>query len=161
VSRRVCSQQTNPDPIDFQGQFPDIFPELIRETSVLSEKVVLLVDDDSSTLNATRTGLMERGFNVRAVDGAEAAVKAISSLKPSIIVSDLVMPGTNGFELFQQVQQLSEFKSIPFIFLTGIDDYYAKKFGKEIGGAAYVTKPVDLDELEQLLKEKLGESSNR
>ena len=124
---------------------------------MLSDKLVLLVDDDSSILNATRAGLTQRGFNVQTVDGAEAAVKAIPALKPSIIVSDLVMPGTNGFELLQQVKQLSEFSSIPFIFLTGIDDYHAKKFGKQIGGAAYVTKPVDLDELEQLLKEKLGE----
>jgi DNA-binding response OmpR family regulator len=124
---------------------------------MLSDKLILLVDDDSSILDATRTGLMQRGFNVRTAEGAEAAVKAIPSLKPSIIVSDLVMPGTNGFELLQQVKQISEFSSIPFIFLTGIDDYHAKKFGKQIGGAAYVTKPVDLDELEQLLKEKLGE----
>jgi DNA-binding response OmpR family regulator len=67
------------------------------------------------------------------------------------------MPGTNGFELFQEVRKQADFKSLPFVFLTGIDDYYAKKFGKEIGGAAYVTKPVDLDELEQIIKEKIGE----
>lgn len=126
---------------------------------MLSEKLVLLVDDDSSILNATKAGLTERGFNVKTVEGAEAAVKIIPTLKPSIIVSDLVMPGTNGFELFQQVKNLSNCSTIPFIFLTGIDDYYARKFGREIGGAAYVTKPVDLDELEHLLKEKLGEPS--
>ena len=125
---------------------------------MLSEKLVLLVDDEPSTLDATKTGLADRGFNVKTVEGAEAAIKAIQSLRPSIVVSDLVMPGTNGFELFQQIKKQSELGSIPFIFLTGIDDYYARKFGKEIGGAAYITKPVDLDELEMLLKEKLGES---
>jgi two-component SAPR family response regulator len=51
----------------------------------------------------------------------------------------------------------NENTKIPFVFLTGIDDYYAKKFGKEIGGAAYVTKPVDLDELERIIKDKIGE----
>ena len=125
---------------------------------MLSEKLVLLVDDEPSTLDATKIGLVDRGFNVKAVEGADAALQAIRSLKPSIIVSDLVMPGTNGFELFQKVKQQSELGSIPFIFLTGIDDYYARKFGREIGGAAYITKPVDLDELELLLKEKLGEA---
>jgi DNA-binding response OmpR family regulator len=70
------------------------------------------------------------------------------------------MPGTNGFELLQQVRQQKDLSSIPFIFLTGIDDYYAKKFGKEIGGAAYITKPVDLDELEHLLNEKLGDETS-
>jgi chemotaxis family two-component system response regulator PixH len=84
-------------------------------------------------------------------------MKAIQSLKPSIVVSDLVMPGTNGFELLQAVKKDVANQSIPFVFLTGVDDFYAKKFGKQIGGEAYITKPVDLDELEQIIKEKIGE----
>ena len=125
-----------------------------------SSKLVLLIDDEPSILDATKTGLLDRGFNVKTVEGPEAAISAIRSLKPSIVVSDLVMPGTNGFELLQQVRQQKDLCSIPFIFLTGIDDYYAKKFGKEIGGAAYITKPVDLDELEHLLNEKLGDETS-
>jgi DNA-binding response OmpR family regulator len=121
------------------------------------KKLVLLVDDEPAILKATQTGLIDRGFTVQAVDGAEEAMKVIHKMKPSIIVSDLVMPGTNGFELFQEVRKEQEYKSIPFVFLTGVDDYYAKKFGKELGSAAYITKPVDLDELERIIKDKIGE----
>ena len=123
----------------------------------LKDKVVLLVDDEPAILHATKAGLLDRGFNVQAVEGADAAIKAVHDLRPSIIVSDLVMPGTNGFELFQELKKEKEYTSIPFVFLTAVDDYYAKKFGKEIGGAAYVTKPVDLDELERILRDKLSE----
>lgn len=124
---------------------------------MLKDKLVLIVDDEPGLLVATKAGLTARGFRVESADDAEQAMTAIRSLKPSIVVSDLVMPGTNGFELFQEVRKQADFKTLPFVFLTGIDDYYAKKFGKEIGGAAYVTKPVDLDELEQIIKEKIGE----
>ncbi|HUI66404.1 MAG TPA: response regulator [Bacteroidota bacterium] len=124
---------------------------------MLKDKVVLLVDDEPAILRATSTGLKQRGFTVHAVDGADAALEVIHNLKPSIVVSDLVMPGTNGFELFQEIKKEHEFISLPFVFLTGVDDYYAKKFGRELGGAAYITKPVDLDELEQIIKEKIGE----
>jgi len=124
---------------------------------MLKDKLVLLVDDEPSILRATSTGLKNRGFNVHAVDGADEALREIHKLKPSIVVSDLVMPGTNGFELFQEIKKDGQFKTLPFVFLTGVDDYYAKKFGKELGGAAYITKPVDLDELEQIIKEKIGE----
>lgn len=124
---------------------------------MLRDKVVLLVDDEPSLLDATKIGLVDRGFTVKAVEGADAAMQAIQSLKPSIVVSDLVMPGTNGFELFQEMRKEQGFESIPFVFLTAVDDYYARKFGKEIGGTAYITKPVDLDELEKLLKDALGE----
>jgi DNA-binding response OmpR family regulator len=82
---------------------------------------------------------------------------ALLSLKPSLIVSDLVMPGTNGFELYQRVKDQSELRSIPFVFLTAVDDYYARKFGRDMGGAAYITKPVDLDELERIIKERIGD----
>ncbi len=124
---------------------------------MIKDKLVLIVDDEPAMLVATQAGLTQRGFKVEAAEGADAAMKAIHKLKPSIVVSDLVMPGTNGFELFQQVRKEEAFQQLPFVFLTGVDDYYAKKFGKEIGGAAYVTKPVDLDELEQIIREKINE----
>jgi CheY-like chemotaxis protein len=124
--------------------------------SSAKDKLILLVDDEPSILKATEEGLLDRGFTVKAIEGAEAAIKEIHSLKPSLIVSDLVMPGTNGFEFFQEVRKRKEFLSVPFVFLTAVDDYYAKKFGKEIGGAAYITKPVDLDELERIIIDKLG-----
>jgi DNA-binding response OmpR family regulator len=124
---------------------------------MLKDKLVLLVDDEPAVLSTTKAGLTDRGFSVKTAGGAEDAIKAIQHLKPSIVVSDLVMPGTNGFELFQEVKKAKEFSTLPFVFLTSVDDYYAKKFGREIGGAAYVTKPVDIDELERVIKEKIGE----
>jgi DNA-binding response OmpR family regulator len=127
------------------------------KTVTAKGKLVLLVDDEPAILSATRAGLMDRGFTVEAVGGAEEAIKAIQTLKPSIVVSDLVMPEINGFELFEEVKKHKEFTKLPFVFLTAVDDYYAKKFGKEIGGAAYVTKPVDMDELERIIRDKIGE----
>ncbi len=124
---------------------------------MLKDKIILLVDDEPSTLDATRVGLIARGFNVQAAEGADAAIHALKSLKPSLIVSDLIMPGTNGFELFQKIKEQARYRSIPFVFLTAVDDYYARKVGKDMGGAAYVTKPVDLDELEQIIKDRIGE----
>jgi DNA-binding response OmpR family regulator len=124
---------------------------------MLKDKLILLVDDEPAILTATKVGLLDRGFNVHTVEGADAAMNAVKSLKPSLIVSDLVMPGTNGFELFQEIRKLEEFNAIPIVFLTGVDDYYAKKFGKELGGAAYIVKPADLDELERVIKEAIGE----
>ena len=121
------------------------------------EKLVLLVDDEPSLLKATSVGLKDRGFTVHTAESGELAIKAIHSLKPSIVVSDLAMPGMNGFELYQEVKKNAEYKLLPFVFLTAVDDFYARKFGKELGGAAYITKPVDIDELAQIIEEKMGE----
>ncbi len=150
--------------IAFLGRFEHISPAVARrearersDGTMLKEKLVLLVDDEPSILKATAAGLSDRGFQVEGVDGADAAMRSLQSHKPSIIVSDLVMPGTNGFEFFEQVKNHRECGSIPFVFLTAVDDYYAQKFGRQMGSAAYITKPVDFNELERVLLEKLGE----
>ena len=69
------------------------------------EKVVLLVDDEQSLLKATSIGLKDRGFKVYTAESGELAIKAIQNLHPSIVVSDLAMPGMNGFELYQEVKK--------------------------------------------------------
>jgi twitching motility two-component system response regulator PilH len=137
--------------------FSRMSPSIDPAAHMIADKLVLLVDDEQSLLKATSIGLKDRGFTVQTADSGEVAMKAIAKLRPSIVVSDLAMPGMNGFELYQEVKKSAEYKTLPFIFLTAVDDFYAKKFGKELGGAAYITKPVDLDELEQVLKEKMGE----
>ncbi len=124
---------------------------------MLKDKLVLLVDDEPAILKATAAGLLDRGFQVQGVEGADAAMHAMQAHRPSIIISDLVMPGTNGFEFYEKVKNHRGCGSIPFVFLTAVDDYYAQKFGKQMGSAAYITKPVDFNELERVLLEKLGE----
>ncbi len=150
--------------IAFLGGFEHISPAVgwweARERSdgaMLNEKLVLLVDDEPAILKATAAGLSDRGFKVEGVSGADAAMRSLQTHKPSIIVSDLVMPGTNGFEFYEKVKSARGCGSIPFVFLTAVDDYYAQKFGKQMGSAAYITKPVDFNELERVLLEKLGE----
>ena len=69
---------------------------------------------------------------------------------PQIMRRDL---WAEAFELFETVKK--EHAGLPFIFLTAVDDFYARKFGREMGGAAYITKPVDLDELERIILEKI------
>ncbi|MEO8167064.1 MAG: response regulator, partial [bacterium] len=65
---------------------------------MLKDKLVLIVDDEPGLLVATKAGLTARGFRVESAPDADQAMSAIRSMKPSIVVSDLVMPGTNGFE---------------------------------------------------------------
>ena len=69
---------------------------------MLKDKLVLLVDDEPGMLVATKAALKERGFRVEAAEGAEAAMQVMKVRKPSLVVSDLVMPGTNGFEFFKK-----------------------------------------------------------
>ena len=115
---------------------------------MLKDKLVLLVDDEPAILSATRAGLAGPGLHRagrrrcgRCHQAHPIAETQYRRLRSGHARNERLRVVRGG-------EKTKEFAKLPFVFLTSVDDYYAKKFGKEIGGAAYVTKPVDLDELE-------------
>ena len=119
---------------------------------------ILFVDDEKDVLDSFRAGLTERGYDiVTALTGAEA-LEILNSYIPDIIFADLRMQPMNGFDLFHQVKKDSKLSRIPFFFLTAVNDFLAQKYGEKLGVDAYITKPVDLDSLDTLIKNKISES---
>jgi DNA-binding response OmpR family regulator len=120
------------------------------------EPMVLLVDDEREFLDAITSGLDGKGFKITCAEGAAQGLTALEKFTPDIIIADLRMHPMNGFEFFQQVKKNEHLKHIPFIFLTGVKDELAEKYGMTLGAEAYFVKPVDLDILEKSIKHYLG-----
>ncbi len=117
---------------------------------------VLYVDDEVEALSSLKMGLEDRGYDVLTAESGSEALKVLKSNTPDVIIADLRMQPMNGFELFQEVKKNKKFLNIPFFFLTAVDDFLAQKYGKTLGVDAYITKPIDLDNLEAILKSKLA-----
>jgi response regulator RpfG family c-di-GMP phosphodiesterase len=117
---------------------------------------VLYVDDEVEALSSLKMGLEDRGYDVLTAESGSDALEVLKSNTPDVIIADLRMQPMNGFELFQEVKKNKKFVHIPFFFLTAVDDFLAQKYGKTLGVDAYITKPIDLDQLELILKSKLG-----
>ncbi|MEQ9489444.1 MAG: response regulator [Alphaproteobacteria bacterium] len=109
---------------------------------------ILIVDDEDMIREMLRDALEAENHTVaEAADGKEALGK-ILSLQPRIVVSDVRMPGMNGYEVLHEIRHNHpELASIPFIFLTAISDKSYINAAYKIGADDFLTKPVDIDVL--------------
>ncbi len=119
------------------------------------EKIkILYVDDETDVLHMMKIGLEDRGYDVRISDNGNGALELLKTDEPDIIIADLRMSPMNGFELFQEVKKIKQLRDVPFFFLTAVDDFLAQKYGHSLGVDAYITKPVDMENLDLLIKQK-------
>ena len=116
---------------------------------------VLYIDDEEEALSAMKIGLEDRGYEVTTALSGEDALGTLKKQTPDVIITDLRMTPMNGFELFQQVKKNPKFKATPFFFLTAVDDFLAQKYGQTLGVDAYITKPVDLDSIDTMIRQKV------
>lgn len=108
---------------------------------------LLVVDDDPGLLLAVSDTLREAGFEVlTARRGAEALMRVAESL-PDLIVSDIRMPGMDGYTLARNLRSAPRTRLLPIVFLTAKDETGDRIAGFQSGVDAYLTKPFEPDEL--------------
>jgi twitching motility two-component system response regulator PilH len=108
---------------------------------------ILIVDDSPSDRQHLLETLTTHGFNcVMAENGDEAIAKAQSEL-PDLILMDIIMPGTNGYEATRAITRDERTRGIPVIICTGKDGSTDRLWGLRQGAKDYITKPVDQREL--------------
>lgn len=135
-------------------QYP-AYGELSAEP--LNDRNVLLVEDDSDVLDYLRQ-LMQHYFSVHtAMDGVEA-LSMTASVKPDLIVCDIMMPLMDGLEFVSHIRENEVTKDIPVILLTALDSDEKRVKGVENGADAYITKPF---QAELLVKTAIGLISQR
>jgi len=110
-------------------------------------KRILVVDDEAKLLRAVAVDLRGEGYDVTtARSGAEALALVAQSL-PDLIVSDIRMPGMDGYQLARRLRENQRTAIIPIIFLTAKDTSAERIEGFRAGVDAYITKPFEPDEL--------------
>ncbi|HTK37288.1 MAG TPA: response regulator transcription factor [Pyrinomonadaceae bacterium] len=110
-------------------------------------KRLLVVDDDVGLLLAVSDTLRAEGYDVMtARRGAEAMIRIAEAL-PDLIISDIRMPGMNGYQLVRNLRSNARTRLVPIVFLTAKDETTDRIAGFRTGVDAYVTKPFEPDEL--------------
>ncbi|MBA4313210.1 MAG: two-component system response regulator [Chlorobiaceae bacterium] len=114
-------------------------------------KTVLFVDDESMWLEAIRLSLKGEKFKILTADGGEEALKKLERKIPDLIMSDVRMPFMNGFDLYEKVKSNPKFKNIPYVFMSSIDDFDAKRTAKDLGAEGYIEKPFDSEQIKTIV----------
>lgn len=123
-------------------------------------KTVLFVDDEPMWLEVVRLSLIGEKFKIITADDGETALKKLHQKKPDLIMSDVRMPNMNGFDLFLKVKADPKFKNVPYVFMSSIDDYDAKKTAKELGANGYIEKPFDSEQIKTVIVDFLTRLKN-
>ena len=106
---------------------------------------ILVVEDDKDLNRTVCAFLNASGYQASCCLDANADYDAMYGTMFDLIVSDIMMPGIDGFEFARTVRSLNE--NIPILFMTARDDFASKQRGFRIGVDDYMIKPIDLDEL--------------
>lgn len=106
---------------------------------------ILVIEDDTELNRTVRSFLNNNGYETVGCFNANEAYDALYENVFDLIITDVMMKGTDGFEFAKTVRETD--KEIPILFMTARDDINSKQKGFGIGADDYMVKPVDLDEL--------------
>jgi DNA-binding response OmpR family regulator len=117
---------------------------------------ILVVDDEEDMANVIRLVLEADGHEVRVELAPEMAVEAAMEFVPELVLTDLVMPGMDGHQVFRALREVPQLDNVPFVFLTSRNKPIDLMVGLHVMGAAdYITKPFDRPDLVRRVRKLL------
>lgn len=118
----------------------------MREFESAAQKI-LVVEDSVEVANALRHTLEGSGFRVVTVGNGLAALEAVPSEKPDLVILDLVLPGLDGLEVCRRIRLQQETRYLPILILSAKAEEATKVVGLELGADDYVVKPAGIGEV--------------
>jgi DNA-binding NarL/FixJ family response regulator len=118
-------------------------------------KRLLVVDDEPNLLRAVEAVLRGESFEITTARSGREALVAVAQSLPDLIVSDVRMPGMDGFQLARKLRASTHSALVPIVFLTAKDETEDRIEGFQSGVDVYLTKPFEPDELVAVIKSVL------
>ena len=118
-------------------------------------KKILIIEDEEDILDNIKTLLVLNKFKVYTATDGEKGLIIVKNYLPDLIISDIMLPGIDGYEVFEKINKNENTSHIPFIFLTAKVDRKDLRKGMELGADDYIFKPFDNDELLKAINTRL------
>ncbi|MGB7251856.1 MAG: response regulator [Phormidesmis sp.] len=116
----------------------------------------LIVEDSLTDRDLLTRYLQQSGVTVTSVQNSEEALKVLRSAQPDLLFLDVVLPGQSGFELCRDLKTEESTQNIPVIICSTKDTEADKLWGSMLGADAYLTKPVDQQQLSKTVEKLVG-----
>jgi DNA-binding response OmpR family regulator len=122
-----------------------------------ARKKILCIEDDRETAKLIAEELSERGFYVVIAYDGRIGLAAILKRIPDLVLCDVGLPEMSGFEVLARLnERVLRLNRVPFLFLTGMSGRHEEVQGRNLGADDYVTKPIDFDILEAIIRARLA-----
>ncbi|MEP0853101.1 EAL domain-containing protein [Trichocoleus sp. FACHB-40] len=113
----------------------------------MTKEDILIVDDTPENLRLLSKMLTKEGYNIRKALNGQMALTAVQSVVPDLILLDIMMPNMDGYQVCKHLKADPKTAEIPVIFLSALSDAFDKVKAFGVGGADYITKPFQLEEV--------------
>jgi len=124
-------------------------------------KNILIIDDDPATTRLLEVLLTREGYNILTENLSDNAMQATKNYQPDLIILDLMMPGTDGFEICQTMKNDPELAKIPVLMFTSANQADIRKQALAVGINEYITKPIHPNDLKLKIREWLDKGSQK
>ena len=121
-------------------------------------KKIMVIDDERRHRELYTSALKDAEFEVISFSSASEALEALNKLNPDMIISDVKMPGMDGFTFLQKVREKNN--ELPFLLITAFGDVKDAVQALKLGAVDYLEKPIDLDELRAAVRDALHITSD-
>jgi DNA-binding response OmpR family regulator len=126
------------------------------------KKTILIIDDDDAIREFLEILVKKEGFKTEAVENGKVARELLKTMKPDLIILDLMLPGYGGFEILRELQMDDETEKIPVIIITGkyLDRTTAEMIKMEPNVFDFLEKPIKNEVLISLIYKALKINKN-
>jgi len=113
---------------------------------------ILIIDDEPEITDIVETYFESMGYAVQAANSGEDGIEAARNFKPNLVLLDIMMPNTTGYEVCNELKHMPEMSGVPVVFLTGRDTREDSGRSFQSGGDMFVKKPFSCERLLELVK---------
>ena len=122
------------------------------------DKKRILIADDETVVRLIVGRILDRDYIVLEATNGEEAVEIAKGQKPDLILMDLIMPKMDGYTACSEIKADQATKGIPVVILTAVGHELNKKYAIEMGAEGYLTKPINTQELIDMITPLLAEA---
>jgi len=121
---------------------------------------ILVVDDYEPVRELLQGCLTHVGYRVTSASDGRSALRAITDIRPDLVLLDVRMPDVSGWDVLSLVRKSPRHQDLPVVMLTGIADDASQAYGWQLGCTCYLTKPIDLEDLLLMVRQVLATSED-
>jgi two-component system phosphate regulon response regulator PhoB/two-component system alkaline phosphatase synthesis response regulator PhoP len=125
----------------------------------MTDKQIIVLDDEPDILELVSLHLSKSGFSVKGFGAVADFYEGLKKANPQLIILDLMLPDSDGFEILKELKKDEKYLNIPVIMLTARGDEIDKVLGLELGADDYITKPFSPKEFTARIKAVLRRAS--
>jgi len=126
------------------------------EIKIMPQKKILIVDDEPAIVHSLEKHLSKSNYDLISASDGVQALELAKNGHPDLIILDLMLPKMDGYKVCGLLKSDKRYKDIPIIFCSGRAGQEDKDLSKEVGGDAYLTKPLDINLLDDEIDKLIG-----